>query len=101
MLQADKRILADIKKFQARVKVEDSLVEEAIRESTRSYVEGRLEKAVQCLKQRGRVRDYSDLVKVWFSLSVNQLCRAFVPDVRQDCPFYCPRYLSVDVSLKR
>ena len=63
-MQADKSILADIKKFQTKVRVEDSLVEEAVRESTRSYVETRLEKAVQCLKQRGRVRDYSDLIKV-------------------------------------
>lgn len=57
-------MLADIKKFQAKIKLEDSLVEETIRESTRSYVEARLEKATQCLKQRGRVRDYSELVKV-------------------------------------
>ena len=64
LFQADKQVLADIKKFQAKIKLEDSLVEEAIRESTQEYVEAHLEKATQCLKQRGRVRDYSDLVTV-------------------------------------
>ena len=64
LLQADQKILADIRKFQAKIRLEDSLVEETIRESTRSYVEARLEKAMQCLKQRGRIRDYSELVKV-------------------------------------
>lgn len=63
-LQADKQVLVEIKAFQDRIKLEDSLAEETIRESTKSYVEGRLEKAIQCMKQRGRVRDYSELVKV-------------------------------------
>ena len=79
--------MARIKEFQAKIKVEDSLVEEIIRESTRSFVEARLEKATQCLKQRGRVRDYSDLVKVNLICSVAlsslqfpfELCQPSIP----------------------
>lgn len=63
-MQADRGVLADIKQFQQRVRLEDSIAEEVIRESTRAHVEACLERAIECLKRRTRVRDYSDLVKV-------------------------------------
>ena len=51
-----------------RVKLDEKLSEELIKESTRSEVESHLEKAIECQKRRGRVRDYSDLVKVGSTL---------------------------------
>ena len=59
--------MAKIKQFQRQVRLEDSLAEEVIREATRATVESHLEKAIECLKRRTRVRDYSDLVKVRFT----------------------------------
>ena len=61
-------MLGDIKRFQERVRLEDSIAEEVIRESTRNHVEACLERAIECIKRRTRVRDYSDLVKVICSL---------------------------------
>lgn len=63
-MQADRAVLAAIKEFQQRVRLEDSIAEEVIRESTRAHVEACLERAIECQKRRTRVRDYSDLVKV-------------------------------------
>ena len=46
------------------MKLDEKLSEELIKESTRSEVESHLEKAIECQKRRGRVRDYTDLVRV-------------------------------------
>lgn len=55
--------MSDIRAFQQRIRLEDSIADEVIREATRSTVEARLERAIECLKRRTRVRDYSDLVR--------------------------------------
>ena len=63
-VQADRTALVGIRQFQQRVRLEDSIAEEVVRENARAHVEGRLEKAIECMKRRTRVRDYSDLVRV-------------------------------------
>lgn len=64
ILQADKAFWQSVKEFQERVKLDEKISEEIIRESTRAEVETHLEKAIECQKRRGRVRDLSELVKV-------------------------------------
>lgn len=62
--QASKEFWKGIKDFAEGVKLDEKLSEELIRESTRAEVESHLEKAIECQKRRGRVRDYTDLVRV-------------------------------------
>lgn len=63
-MQANRAALAELKAFQERVRLEDDIAAEAVKEAGRAHLEGILDRGVECTKRRTRVRDYSDAVKV-------------------------------------
>ena len=63
-MQANRAALAELKAFQERVRLEDEVAAEAIKEASRAYVEDVLEKGIASTKKRTRVRDHSDAVRV-------------------------------------
>ena len=63
-LQANRAALAELKAFQEKVRLEDEVASEAIKEASRAFVEDVLEKGIASTKKRTRVRDYSEVVKV-------------------------------------
>ena len=63
-MQANRAALAELKAFQERVRLEDEVAAEAIKEASRAYVEDVLTKGIASTKRRTRVRDYSDAVRV-------------------------------------
>ena len=66
MLQANEEELGRIRQMQERLRLDPKLAEESIRETARAFVENHLEKAIECLKQRGRVRDLKPLLEACF-----------------------------------
>ena len=64
LVQANRAALAELKAFQERVRLEDEVAAEAIKEASRAYVEDVLGKGIASTKKRTRVRDYSDAVRV-------------------------------------
>jgi hypothetical protein len=63
-LQANRAALAELKAFQEKVRLDDEIAQEAIKEAARANVEDVLEKGIEVIKRRTRVRDNSDAVKV-------------------------------------
>ncbi|CAL8468289.1 g7829 [Coccomyxa elongata] len=63
VLQANRASLAELKAFQEKVRLEDEIAEEAVKEAARAHVEAVLERGIEATKRRTRVRDYSDVVK--------------------------------------
>lgn len=63
-MQANRAALAELKAFQEKVRLEDEVAAEAIKEASRAYVEDVLEKGIASTKKRTRVRDYSEAVRV-------------------------------------
>ncbi|KAK9915263.1 hypothetical protein WJX75_006851 [Coccomyxa subellipsoidea] len=63
VLQANRAALAELKALQDKVRLEDDIAAEAIKEAARAHVEAVLEKGIEATKKRTRVRDYSDVVK--------------------------------------
>ncbi|PSC73353.1 chloroplastic isoform X2 [Micractinium conductrix] len=59
-LQADKAFLVGLKQAQAAAHLADDEASALVKEAARARVESLFETAVQCLKQRTRVRDYSE-----------------------------------------
>ena len=62
--QANRAALAELRAFQERVRLEDDIAAEAVKEAVRAHLEEVLEKGIECTKRRTRMRDYSDAVKV-------------------------------------
>ncbi len=72
-VQANRASLAELKAFQEKVRLEDEIAEEAVKEAARAHVEAVLERGIEATKRRTRVRDYSDVVKVgafWFCFTI-------------------------------
>ncbi len=63
-MQANRAALAELKAFQEKVRLEDEVASEAIKEASRAYVEDVLEKGIASTKKRTRVRDHSEAVRV-------------------------------------
>lgn len=82
--QADRAALAEVRAAQQRVRLEDDAAAEAVKEAARAAAEGMLDRGLECLKRRTRMRDYSDALQValpgmpWAVLSVC-LCGAACP----------------------
>lgn len=62
--QSNRAALAELKAFQEKVRLEDEIAQEAVKEAARARVEDLLDRGIECIKRRTRVRDYSDAVKV-------------------------------------
>ena len=62
--QADRAALAEVRAAQQRVRLEDDAAAEAVKEAARAAAEGMLDRGLECLKRRTRVRDYSDALQV-------------------------------------
>jgi hypothetical protein len=62
-LQANRAALAELKAFQEKVRLEDDIAAEGIKEAARAQLEAALDRGVECLKRRTRVRDYGDAVR--------------------------------------
>lgn len=62
-LQSDLGYLKGLKRTQEQVRLADEEAEGVVREAARSRIEGCLERAVECVKRRTRVRDYSDAMR--------------------------------------
>ena len=62
--KANRAALAELKAFQDKVRLEDDIASEAIKEAARMHLEDVLDRGIECIKRRTRVRDYSDAVKV-------------------------------------
>lgn len=80
--QAERAALAEVRAAQQRVRLEDDAAAEAVKEAARAAAEGMLDRGLECLKRRTRVRDYSDALQVpgvlWIALYMC-FCRAACP----------------------
>lgn len=61
--QADRAALAEVRAEQQRVKLEDDVAAEAVKEAARAAAENVLERGLECLKRRTRERDYSEALQ--------------------------------------
>ena len=64
MVQADRGFLQGLKEYQDRVN--DEVAEEVMREAARTKLERCLTTALEAVKKRTRVRDYSPAIQVLF-----------------------------------
>ena len=62
--QADRVALAEVRAAQQRVRLEDDAAAEAVKEAARAAAENLLDRGLECLKRRTRVRDFSDALQV-------------------------------------
>lgn len=76
-MQANRAALAELKAFQERVRLEDEVAAEAIKEASRAYAEGVLAKGIASTKKRTRVRDHSEAVRVRYQLFVQELMMGY------------------------
>ena len=60
--QADKQFLVNLKSAQEQARLMDDEASAVVKEAARAKVEGLLDKALECVKRRTRVRDYTDAV---------------------------------------
>ena len=58
-LQSDKAFLVALKAAQQGARLADDEASSLVKEAARARVEGLLDVAVKCIKQRSRVRDYT------------------------------------------
>jgi len=64
LVQADRGFLQGLKEYQDRVN--DEVAEEVMREAARTKLERCLTTALEAVKKRTRVRDYSPAIQVLF-----------------------------------
>ena len=72
--QADVGWLRELRAFQEKVRLDDEVALESIRDAARSHVEARLERAIAMSKRRTRVRDFAELVQVRWVTVQQSLC---------------------------
>ena len=65
-VQADRGFLQGLKEYQDRVQLNDEVAEEVMREAARTKLERCLTTALDAVKKRTRVRDYSPAIQVLF-----------------------------------
>ena len=63
-VQADRGFLQGLKEYQDRVQLNDEVAEEVMREAARTKLERCLTTALEAVKKRTRVRDYSPAIQV-------------------------------------
>lgn len=63
-MQADRGFLQGLKGYQDRVQLSDEVAEEVMREAARTKLERCLTTAVEAVKKRTRVRDFSPAIQV-------------------------------------
>lgn len=66
-LQADEQFLRQLKEFKDRVQLSDEAAAEVFQEAARTKLERCLDTALEAIKKRTRVRDYTPAVKVRLS----------------------------------
>ena len=62
--QAERGFLQGLKEYQDRVQLNDEVAEEVMREAARTKLERCLTTALEAVKKRTRVRDYSPAIQV-------------------------------------
>ena len=63
-MQAEKLKLHELKQFQDKIKLGDDVASEALTEAAKVKLVRLLDSAVECIKRRTRVRDYTDAMTV-------------------------------------
>ncbi|KAK9839292.1 hypothetical protein WJX81_005958 [Elliptochloris bilobata] len=80
-LPADRGALAEVRAAQQRVRLEDDAAAEAVKEAARATAESMLDRGLECLKRRTRVRDHSDALQaVWEVLSYSRALASLAGD---------------------
>ena len=59
-LSSDRAALAALKQYQAQIRLEDGEAAAAVAEAAQAKLQSCMERAIECVKRRTRVRDYSD-----------------------------------------
>ena len=73
-LQADRGFLQGLKEYQDRVQLNDEVAQEVMREAARAKLERCLDTALEAVKRRTRVRDYSPAIQVWTACHSVRAC---------------------------
>ena len=74
LLQADQAFLQELKETQDRVQLSDEIAQEVVREAARAKLERCLGTALDAMKKRTRVRDYSPAVQVGLLRELRSAC---------------------------
>jgi hypothetical protein len=95
-LPADRQFLAALKQYQAQIMLADDEAAGAVRDAALARVQASLEKAIECVKRRQRVVDYSDaMTSLRTAIDFNRAMTALRDDAEVSVCMLLPSFMHV------